>query len=46
MGFVTSYGYTDNGLLATVTRYPDMADAEAEADGYVEESDTYDGAGN
>ncbi|MGD0557188.1 MAG: LamG-like jellyroll fold domain-containing protein, partial [Streptosporangiaceae bacterium] len=46
MGRVTSYGYTDDGLLATTTRYPDTADAEAGTSRYVTESNTYDAAGN
>ena len=41
MGDVTSYTYTDNGLLATVTRTN-----PAGTSSYVEESDYYDAAGN
>ena len=41
MGFVTSYGYTDDGLLATVTRGNPATGAS-----YTEESDVYDAAGN
>jgi YD repeat-containing protein len=41
MGRVTEYGYTDNGLLATVTDVNAAGTAS-----FVEESDTYDAAGN
>ncbi len=41
MGRVTAYGYTDNGLLATVTN--ESADGTQT---FTEESDTYDAAGN
>jgi RHS repeat-associated protein len=41
MGWVTSYGYTDNGLVATVTRSNPATGASD-----VEEANTYDLAGN
>ena len=41
MGWVTSYGYTDDGLIASVTRSNPLAGAS-----YTEEADTYDPAGN
>jgi RHS repeat-associated protein len=41
MGRVTAYGYTDNGLLATVTD-----ENSGGTQTFTEESDTYDAAGN
>jgi RHS repeat-associated protein len=41
MGWVTSYGYTDDGLVASVTRSDPMTGAS-----YTDEADTYDPAGN
>jgi YD repeat-containing protein len=41
MGWVTSYGYTDDGLVASVTRSNPAAGTS-----YVEQASTYDAAGN
>jgi len=41
MGRVTAYSYTDNGLLATITRQN-----PATGQSFVQQSDTYDAAGN
>ncbi|MEU9399231.1 LamG-like jellyroll fold domain-containing protein [Streptomyces sp. NPDC048242] len=45
MGFTTSYTYTDNGLVASITRTDAVTDP-ANPKSFVQQANTYDAAGN